>query len=158
MGLFDWFKKQDAATDTARGSKSSAEPLTFAEGEQRLGGLDMKAALDAHAAWKKRLRDVIEGKVEMPEISKVARDDLCLLGQWLQGEGKRDFGSHPAYQTLLQTHAEFHLCVGETLSAHAAGRHEHVGKGERDMRCNSDRVQLDLVRLFVSARSTGKAA
>ena len=152
MGLFDWFKKQDSA------AAPTAEPLTFGEGERTLGGLDMKAALDAHAAWKQRMRDVIEGKAELPDVSKVARDDLCLLGQWLHGEGKRAFGSHPAYQKLVQTHAEFHLCVGETLSAHASGQHEHALKGERDMRCNSDRVQLDLVRLFVSARGAGKAA
>ncbi|MDE3141861.1 MAG: CZB domain-containing protein [Pseudomonadota bacterium] len=157
MGLFDWFKKQEATTQSAQDG-AAAKPLTFGEGEKQFGGLDLKAALEAHSAWKKRLRDVIEGKEAMPEIGKVARDDLCLMGQWLHGEGKRQFGDLPTYQMLLQTHAEFHLCVGEALSCHASGAHDQTAKLERDVRNHSDRVQLDLVRLFVSARATGKAA
>lgn len=153
--MLDWFTRNERAGVPARASAMAAtDALTFDEGEQALGSLDMKAALDAHAAWKQRLQDVLAGRLEVPEIHKVARDDLCALGQWLHGEGRQKFGAMTEYQKLLHSHGEFHLCVGEALSAHVAGHRDEAETGMRNMRCNSDRVQLDLVRLFVSSRNS----
>jgi hypothetical protein len=151
MGLFDWFRKHETR-QAGMGTTEHVEPLTFREGEQRLGGLDMQSALAAHAVWKERLREVFDGRLDMPEMNKVARDDLCLMGQWLHGEGKRTYGEHAAYRKLVRSHSEFHLCVGEALAAHAHGDADAAREGELQVRRNSDRVQLDLVRLFVTTR------
>lgn len=151
MGLFDWFRKHESSGNGTT-TTNEPEPLTFAEGERRLGGLDMKTALAAHEVWKERLRQVFEGEVDMPDISKVARDDLCLMGQWLHREGRRKYGDNPAFLRLLGAHSEFHLCVGEALAAHAADDPDTARERERDVRRHSDRVQLDLVRLFVTTR------
>ncbi|MBN8717014.1 MAG: CZB domain-containing protein [Stenotrophomonas sp.] len=157
MGLLDWFKRNASKDVSATKSAPSAplEALTFGEGEGHLGSLDMKTALDAHAAWKQRLQDVMDGKQEPPEVHKVARDDLCALGQWLHGEGRAKFAGSDEYGALLQTHAEFHLCVGDALSAHLDGRRDEAEAGLKKMRAMSDRVQLALVRLFMRARGLG---
>ncbi|WP_240095603.1 CZB domain-containing protein [Thermomonas flagellata] len=157
MGLLDWFKR-NASKDVSVSTAAPAAPLealTFGEGEGHLGSLDMKAALDAHAAWKQRLQDVMDGKQAPPEVHQVARDDLCALGQWLHGEGRAKFGGSDEYRTLLKTHAEFHLCVGDALSAHLDGRGEDAEDCKKKMRGMSDRVQLALVRLFMRARGLG---
>lgn len=155
MGLFDWFKRNaDKGADTSAKS-APLEALTFGEGEGQLGSLDMRSALDAHAAWKQRLQDVIDGKQEVPEVHKVARDDLCALGQWLHGEGRQKFAGVEEYRGLVAAHADFHLCVGDALSAHVDGRAEDAEDCKRRMRGLSDRVQLSLVRLFMRTRDAG---
>ena len=157
MSVLDWFKRQIVAGDEAPAGRQLAatqgDQLTFAEGERWLGSLDMEAALGAHAAWKRRLSAVLAGQEEVPEIHKVARDDLCALGTWLHGEGHRTFGHTTEYQALLGTHCEFHLCVGEILDAYVNGDFKLAEAKNLDMRRKSNRIQLELVRLFVKNRA-----
>lgn len=112
------------------------EQLALGEVANFFGSLDMKAALDAHAAWKRRLRAVIEGKTrEIPEVGKVARDDLCALGQWLHGEANRMFNhggpTTAQYHRLRDLHAQFHLAAAETLAAHQSGDRRSAEAAER---------------------------
>lgn len=156
MDLLSWFRKHKSEPSTT--TLEASEPLTFAEGERQLGGLDMEAALKAHAVWKQRLQEVFDGTLAMPEIEKVRRDDLCLMGQWLHGDGKLKFGKLPAHQHLLNTHAEFHACVSKALAAHASGDRTHAAAFQKEVQRQSLRVQVELVRLFVAARDVDKTA
>lgn len=111
--------------------------------------------IDAHAGWKARLENTLLGiSMEQLEVSVVAQDSVCTLGEWLYGVGKQQFGHLPEYEELRKTHASFHLCAGQVLVEHRNGKTDHaisLLKGE--FRNLSDLIQLDLVRLFVAAKN-----
>jgi methyl-accepting chemotaxis protein len=68
---------------------------------------EVETALEAHADWKRRLRDaIVRGYCEHGS-DEAGRDDLCALGQWLHAlplESRADF----AYEDVLELHARFH--------------------------------------------------
>jgi len=71
-----------------------------------------KAFLDvacrAHLLWKDKL--ISSGASgEKFDVATIKKDDCCELGKWLQGEGKRAYGTRFEFQHLLQNHREFHL-------------------------------------------------
>jgi hypothetical protein len=146
MALMDWLKKRLAGDMSAE--------LTFSPEESSLSGLNLAQVLDAHMAWKSRLQNTLHGtSTEQLEVSVVAQDNMCVLGKWLYGEGKKQFGHLLEYEALRKTHADFHLCAGEVLIEHHNGKRdaaENILKGK--FRNQSDMIQLDLVRLFAAAK------
>lgn len=152
MSILGWLKNTLAGEMPAK--------MEFAEHEQHLQGLDMKVALDAHAAWKTRLESQIRGDAgESLNVATVAADGNCALGQWIHGEGKRQFADYPEYGQLRKVHAEFHLCAGDILS------HAHDGNAaaaeqalKKDFRHHSDAVQLALVRLYAKETELQRTA
>jgi methyl-accepting chemotaxis protein len=77
--------------------------------------VDFDAIIDAHQAWKKKLRSAIEGGEERNlNADEVCKDNLCALGKWIYGAGKA-YESTPDYQPLRHTHAQFHVCAGDIL-------------------------------------------
>jgi hypothetical protein len=76
-----------------------------------------REAIDTHVRWKERLRVHISGMGnEDLQADVVARDDRCVLGQWMLGSGSERYRNHPAFHTLQARHAEFHRRAGEVLS------------------------------------------
>ncbi|MBI5900096.1 MAG: CZB domain-containing protein [Rhodocyclales bacterium] len=142
MSILSWLK--GALTGEAN------TKLEFVGEEQHFGGLDMKAALEAHAAWKTRLEAQIRGDAgETLSVATVAADGNCALGKWIHGEAAQRFGDYPEFAQLRKVHADFHLCAGGILSQVHDG--DMVAAGEalkRDLRHHSDAVQLALVRLY----------
>lgn len=150
MGLISWLLRADRNDQKG----AAAPPVEFETGEDEFHGLNMKAALDAHANWKKRLEQTLAGSSgETLEVAKVASDNQCTLGQWLHGEGKQRFAKFSEYHSLIRSHAEFHLTAGEILcDAHDGNKESAQDKLRHAFRQKSDRVQLDLVRLYVKVR------
>lgn len=146
MGLMRWLKERLEGNEKAE--------LEVSSEENSLLGLNLKQVIDAHADWKNRLESTLHGvSMEQLEVSVVAQDSICTLGQWLCGVGKQQFGHLPEYETLCKTHANFHLCAGQVLVEHHNGKIDQATallKGE--FRNLSDLIQLDLVRLFVVAK------
>lgn len=146
MGLFDWLKKRQSGDDGA--------VLLLDKDEEHLAGLDLKQVIDAHLAWRTRLQDILAGiQNEKVEVHQVAQDTLCVLGKWLYGEGKAQFSNLHEYEDLRLTHRQFHLTAGQILTDHNAGQADTAAsllKG--DFRSLSDRIQLDLVRLYAAAK------
>ena len=124
--------------------------MEFAHNEQHLHGLDMKAALEAHSAWKTRLEAQIRGDAgETLNVATVAADTNCALGKWLHGDAKTEFADYPEYAQLRKAHADFHICAGGILSDAHDGNMEAAGDSLRkNFRHHSDAVQLALVRLY----------
>lgn len=131
----------------------AAAPLQFAEHEQHFHGLDMKAAIEAHMAWKTRLEAQIRGDAgETLEVGVVAADGNCALGKWIHGDGKAQFGHVPEFEQLRAVHAEFHLCAGSILAdAHGGDKEAATASLKSALRRHSDTVQLALVRLYAKA-------
>ena len=146
MGLLDWLLRRD------RGETQEAP--TFGTGEGEFAGLNMKQVLDAHMAWRTRLEAVLTGNSkERLEVSQISPDNLCVLGKWLYGPGQKIYGTTPEYEALRSTHKTFHLTAGKILSDYNSGNKASAAKLlTRDFRKLSDRIQLELVRLYASKK------
>ncbi|MCX8006154.1 MAG: methyl-accepting chemotaxis protein, partial [Burkholderiaceae bacterium] len=95
---------------------------------------DFAKAVEAHRAWKVKLRSAI-AKREKLDAATVKRDDCCPLGQWLHGEGGSRWSTRPAFVDLVAKHREFHLAAGEVAETINRGAYEQaerlLGGGSR---------------------------
>lgn len=144
MGLLDWLRRKQNGNNT--------EELVISPEESEFSGLNIKQVLDAHMAWKTRLHDTLAGtSSETIEVAQVAPDNICVLGKWLYSPGGQNFSQLPEYENLRLTHKKFHLVAGEILVAFNDGKIDTAKNLlKQDFRSLSDRIQLDLVRLFAT--------
>jgi methyl-accepting chemotaxis protein len=92
------------------------KPSVVAEAE-----VDFDAIIDAHQAWKQKLRNAIQGGSERNmDPDDVCKDNLCALGKWIYGAGKA-FEHKEEYEPLRVSHAEFHVCAADILRRAKAG-------------------------------------
>jgi len=142
MSILGWLKSTLVGDTTGK--------MEFAHDEQHLHGLDMKAALEAHAAWKTRLEAQIRGDAgETLSVATVAADSNCALGKWIHGAAKTEFAGYPEYAQLRKVHSDFHICAGSILSdAHDGNTAAASDSLKKNFRHHSDAVQLALVRLY----------
>lgn len=151
MSILSWLKEVTTGDNTAGFIDTSS--MTFAKGEEQFLGLDMKAALDAHTSWTRRLEAKLNGeKGEELNLATVASDCECTLGKWLHGSAKLQFGKVQDYDELLRVHADFHLKAGELLNNVVNGDRATALKNLKDLRHQSGNVQLALVRLYSHAQ------
>ncbi|MDP2833647.1 MAG: methyl-accepting chemotaxis protein [Pseudomonadota bacterium] len=86
--------------------------------------VDFDAIIDAHQAWKQKLRSAIGGGEERKlNPNDICKDNLCALGKWIYGAGK-EFEHVAEYEPLRHTHAEFHVCAADIL--------RQAQKGDKD--------------------------
>jgi hypothetical protein len=121
------------------------------DASEEIAGLNVKTAIEAHIKWKNRLKGAIDGSgTEVIDPNTVSRDDLCELGKWLNGEGKRRFGDHPEFGKILAHHTHFHRCAGHTLNLALDGKlieaEQELNNG--DFARVSLNVSLHLMRLW----------
>lgn len=123
MGLLDWFRSASAG-----GDKGDISSVKLDQGESaEVAGLNFQDAVSAHQKWKARLQACIDGtSAEKLDPAIVGRDDQCVLGKWIYGQGTASFGSRPAFGDLTNAHADFHRIAGEVLTAVYAGRKEEA--------------------------------
>ncbi|MEQ1555589.1 MAG: CZB domain-containing protein, partial [Gallionella sp.] len=91
-----WWKSIFGGEDVkeAAGAKADA-------GEE-VGGLNFKTALEAHIKWKVRLMGAVDGTgTEVLDPRVVAVDNQCALGNWIYGQGGKDFGSNAEFKELV---------------------------------------------------------
>jgi len=112
--------------------------------------LDFMSAIEAHVRWKVRLEAYIAGTGDEsldPEV--VSRDDQCMLGKWLYGEGGQSHGEQPRFQAVKDIHADFHRAAGDVVRTVDAGEPEKA----KDLLCKGDyadyshRIKAELARL-----------
>ncbi len=72
-------------------------------------------AIAAHIKWKLRLAQFIDGaSSEKLESDTVCKDNQCVLGKWIYGDGvKHQSNAH--YEDLRLKHAHFHRCAGDVV-------------------------------------------
>lgn len=151
MSLKNWLLRKLAGDDKAK--------LELSSDEENLSGLNLKTVLDAHMLWKVKLESTLDGSsTEKYEVATVAQDNLCVLGKWLYGPGKKLYSKLPEYEALRKIHASFHLCAGEILVDHNKGNLIVANnKLKREFKDLSGQIQLDLVRLFSTAKAKSKS-
>ncbi|TSE35184.1 Aerotaxis receptor [Tepidimonas fonticaldi] len=87
--------------------------------------LDFDAAIQAHQQWRVRLRNAIL-KDEKLDVATIRRDDCCVLGKWIYGEGGRQHGQLPLFSTLVEQHKRFHQEAGHVAELIVRGRKEEA--------------------------------
>lgn len=146
MGIMDWLK--------ASGGNGEISDAALQDEAAEVAGLDFPAAVAAHQKWKARLQASIDGSSEEKlDPAVVGRDDQCVLGKWLHGEGTEAFGQERVFTDLTSAHAEFHKTAGMVLSAAQDGRKDEATEmlGSRFSQASLKVIGL-LANLFVQAR------
>lgn len=67
---------------------------------------EIEQALDAHASWRKRFKDFLNGRGSF-DTATVGANDQCQFGQWLNREGSR-LMPVSLYGDIRTAHDEFH--------------------------------------------------
>ncbi len=89
--------------------------------------INMYDAMQAHAAWKKRLFEYLEGRSkENLQPDNIRVDNMCMLGKWIHKEGKAEFGNDPTFIKLVEEHAKFHQHASKVVEAHQVGDTERA--------------------------------
>lgn len=79
--------------------------------------MNLQDAITVHMAWRRRLRQFVDGQSgEELASATVRRDDCCDLGRWMIGEGQL-YARAPAFIAARRAHAEFHAHAGEVVAA-----------------------------------------
>ncbi|GEM88017.1 CZB domain-containing protein [Meiothermus granaticius] len=134
----------------------SPKPLLLSEQERHFQGLDVQAVLEAHLAWRKRLEDAIQGRLEGElDLSVIVRDNVCQLGQWIYGPAKYSLlTAHPEFADLREAHRRFHLTaarVVQTLRLQGLEPARRILEGEFDQ--HSKAIVQNLALLMEKERS-----
>lgn len=84
--------------------------------------MNFEEAIGAHQKWKARLRMQLSGTAtETLRPEEVAKEDLCVLGQWIRGQGGRTFAGKPEFTEVAAVHAEFHQIAAQVLRLAQSG-------------------------------------
>lgn len=77
--------------------------------------MNIDEAIKAHSDWRVRLRSYMRGhSQEKLDAGTVARDNVCALGKWLYGDGRR-FQSNELFTQLVKEHADFHRAASRIV-------------------------------------------
>ena len=77
--------------------------------------MDFEKAISVHANLKTRLATFVGGRSQETFVpALVARDELCIVGQWLHADALVMAGQ-PDYEALVAVHRRFHLCAAEVV-------------------------------------------
>lgn len=75
---------------------------------------EIDAALQAHAAWRKRFKDFLAGHTAF-DIDAVAATDQCDFGRWLARDGHRLIPGELC-DSIHTAHADFHRVAGTIVA------------------------------------------
>lgn len=117
---------------------------------------DFDAAAAAHADWKSKLRSAIIKK-ETLDASTISKDNCCVLGKWLHGEGRSKHSTSAGFSDLIAKHQEFHKeagAVAAKINAKAYDEAEKMLAGATPYGRASTAVG---VALLMVKKSAGKA-
>ncbi|KOR29935.1 hypothetical protein TI03_00940 [Achromatium sp. WMS1] len=147
-----------------KGVLTSFEPLSRAfnfilnfskpgkDDEPILVGLDMKRAIDAHMSWLTNLNNYIIGKqsnIDHTNVDDIAKEDLCMLGNWLKINKSKGWADDPGFIRLRNTHRTFHRTAAEVVTYRQNDDIQSASsliKGK--LRRLSNEIRVEIVRLY----------
>ena len=77
-------------------------------------------ARSAHLAWKGKIRGFLDGVIEM-EMSQAVSHHDCLLGKWLDKEGRDQLKHLPEMKQLDQVHEQMHSLIQQIVEMKKGG-------------------------------------
>ncbi|GAB1393103.1 hypothetical protein MASR1M60_12660 [Rhodocyclaceae bacterium] len=84
-------------------------------------------AIEAHAQWKTRLRQCMSDHSKCADPATVEKDNICGLGQWIYGDGRK-LAREPMFEQLRVDHAAFHKTAAKIIRAIQADRANEAQK------------------------------
>ena len=75
----------------------------------------------AHLAWKGKIRGFLDGFVEMDINQAVSHHD-CVLGKWLDSEGREKYQHFDQMTNLDRVHEQMHTTIREIVSLQKEGK------------------------------------
>ncbi|MGV3581753.1 MAG: methyl-accepting chemotaxis protein, partial [Methylophilus sp.] len=115
VSIFKLDNRSHSSAQSFSGSKSSVKPIRATSTSNKNIQFSFVDAESAHARWKMRLVDYINGRSsEKLDISTVSCDDKCDLGKWIYSNAAK-YGSLSEYKELKNSHATFHKSVGSIV-------------------------------------------
>ena len=137
---------------------TAAQAAVVAPPEPAVEDFDFDAAIEAHQAWKMKLRRAISSQEKL-DIDTISRDDCCALGKWIHGPGGHHHGQALRFGELKDKHREFHRSVGMIARKITQGRSEDaerlLGTGSAFTALSTDIVSM-LNRFKGEVGSKGK--
>jgi len=110
-------RQRQAAVQMAAQVDEFRLPRSAGRAPELTEGIDVDAIIDAHRQWKVKLREAIESRVKV-DTATLCRDDCCVLGKWIYGDGQRLAG-RASFTELIARHKTFHQVaakVGELIN------------------------------------------
>ncbi|CDK97452.1 putative chemotaxis methyl-accepting receptor, signalling [Magnetospirillum gryphiswaldense MSR-1 v2] len=144
------------AGENAISIEKSSGALTGVEGEissllallaeQDIPNKIIHLAKADHIIWKKRLADMMVGRVAL-NPNELSSEQHCRLGKWYYGPASLPYRQHPAFIALEAPHRDVHSNGIEAARAFNAGQRERamecitqVDRASRDVLANLDRL------------------
>lgn len=84
--------------------------------------MDFDSAIAAHVAWKTKLRGAIAARTRL-DVATIGKDDVCALGQWINGEARAKYGHLATFNGCKSAHAAFHREAGRIAALINAGEY-----------------------------------
>ncbi len=162
MSFGSWLKRVFSAKQSEDVTEALNEEVAVAtsEEDEEAAGLNFRSAIEAHQKWKVRLQSALDNDTAHElSVNDLCRDDLCVLGKWIHGNGGDQFGSEELFQKLQSDHAQFHKCAGSVLETLQSGDEGCKQKAQDELNGGqyvtaSQDVIMDLAQLYhtVSAK------
>lgn len=111
---------------------------------------DCDRALELHAKWKRRFRELLRGDVDL-DPTKVAAHDRCEFGCWLARLGRKRM-TKDDHAAVHAAHVEFHRAAADVVRKHAAGDREGA-RADLEPDGAVVRATLELTRLLTRIRA-----
>jgi methyl-accepting chemotaxis protein len=80
-------------------------------------------ARSVHIAWKGKIRGFLDGVIDM-EMSQAVSHHDCMLGKWLDKEGRAQLQHLPEMRELDQVHEQMHTLIQEIVKMKKGGDEE----------------------------------
>jgi methyl-accepting chemotaxis protein len=94
---------------------------------QKMKSEEIDSAIAAHGQWKQRLKTAIETGQSEFDPSKLALDNYCDFGKWLNSLGS-DIKATDSWKNIKQLHAEFHKKAASILDLAVKGKSGDASK------------------------------
>lgn len=105
----------------------TGKPFSDRELAQVRGEVSFSDALNAHLEWKRRLVDCIENEgTDVLDVDEIGSDSRCVLGQWIEGDGRHHFGELSSFAELREHHAHFHELAHRIVTLARAHRSDEA--------------------------------
>jgi len=103
-------------------------------------------ARTAHLAWKGKIRGFLDGMIEMDEKEAISHHD-CVLGKWLDSEGREKYRHLEAMGILDRVHEKLHRVIRDIIHSKNSGETDKVEQlyGEIDPISKEVLLQLDKI-------------
>ncbi len=106
-------------------SEQAQEMVTNMSSANRVVADTFSKARTAHLSWKGKVRGFLNGLVEMSEEEAVSHHD-CVLGKWLDKEGRARFAHLTEMQELDRVHEQMHTLIRDIVSLNNSGKSQEA--------------------------------